>query len=103
MCNFCMLYTHPDIGWIHYKKYTYFRKKERPALEGDTFNSYPDPPLQQPCSSFFIYSVRYKSEISRCIIRGFPFRVQTILTNNSQRILYKGLQHPYMKLFSLME
>ena len=28
-------------------------KKERPALEGDTFNSCPYPPLQQPCSSFF--------------------------------------------------
>lgn len=54
MCNFCMLSTHPDMGWIHYKKYTYFRKKERPALEGDTFNSCPYPPLQQPCSFFYL-------------------------------------------------
>ena len=48
-------------------------KKERPALEGDTFNSYPNPPLQQPCSSFFIYSVRYKSEIADVLSEVFPF------------------------------
>lgn len=62
MCNFCMLSTHPDMGWIHYKKYTYFRKKERPALEGDTFNSYPYP--SSTAAMFFLYIIRVSSESS---------------------------------------
>lgn len=49
-----MLSQPPRCGVDHYKKkYTYFTKKERPALEGDTFNGCPYPPLQQPCSSFY--------------------------------------------------
>ena len=54
MCNFCMLSNHPDVGWIITKNTLTLEKKERPALEGDTFNSYLIPPLQQPCSFLYI-------------------------------------------------
>lgn len=49
--------TTPTWGGYITKKYTYFTKKERPALEGDTFNGCPYPPLQQPCSFFLLYYV----------------------------------------------
>lgn len=59
MCNFCMLVP-PTPTWGGYitKKYTYFRKKERPALEGDTFNSYPYP-SSTAAMFFFFYLFRY--------------------------------------------
>ena len=37
-------------------------KKERPALEGDTFNSYPYP--SSTAAMFFLYIIRVSSESS---------------------------------------
>lgn len=56
MCNFCMLVlTTPIWGGSLQKNTLTLEKKERPALEGDTFNGCPYPPLQQPCSSFYLF------------------------------------------------
>ena len=45
MCNFCMLSSHPPRHGVDtlQKNILTLEKKERPALEGDTFNSYPNP------------------------------------------------------------
>ena len=46
--------TTPMWGGSLQKNTLTLQKKERPALEGDTFNGCPYPPLQQPCSFYYI-------------------------------------------------
>ena len=54
MCNFCMLVHPPRHGVDTLQKNTLtLEKKERPALEGDTFNSYPYP--SSTAALFFLY------------------------------------------------
>ena len=54
MCNFCMLSTHPDVGWIITKNTLTLEKKNGRLWRGILLTVILIPPLQQPCSFFYL-------------------------------------------------